>query len=78
LTLGKPHLANHNDIEEVWTGLEGMSLALVGSFLRRQGPGVAYLHPPDNLSPHTNINYAEEGQVKFLYFARYHPHEPRP
>jgi len=78
LTLGKPHLANHNDIEEVWTGLEGTSLALVGSFLRRQGPGVAYLHPPDNLSPHTNINYAEEGQVKFLYFARYHPHEPRP
>ena len=77
LTMGKPHATNHDDIEEVWAGLEGTSLALVGPFLRRQGPGVAYLHPPDNLAPHSNINYSEEDQVKFLYFARYHPHEPR-
>ena len=77
LTMGKPHTTNHNDIEEVWACLEGTSLALVGPFLRRQGPGVAYMHPPDNLAPHTNINYSEEDQVKFLYFARYHPHEPR-
>jgi mannose-6-phosphate isomerase-like protein (cupin superfamily) len=77
LTMGKPHSTNHTDIEEVWAGLEGTSLALVGPFLRRQGPGMAYLHPPDNLAPHTNINYSEQDQVKFLYFARYHPHEPR-
>jgi mannose-6-phosphate isomerase-like protein (cupin superfamily) len=77
LTMGKPHATNHDDIEEVWAGLEGTSLALVGPFLRRQGPGVAYLHPPDNLAPHSNINYSEEDQVKFLYFARYHPHEAR-
>jgi mannose-6-phosphate isomerase-like protein (cupin superfamily) len=77
LTMGKPHATNHDDIEEVWAGLEGTSLALVGPFLRRQGPGVAYLHPPDNLAPHSNINYSEEDQVKFFYFARYHPHEAR-
>ncbi len=77
LTMGKPHATNHDDIEEVWAGLEGVSLALVGPFLRRQGPGVAFLHPPDNLAPHSNINYSEEDQVKFFYFARYHPHETR-
>jgi mannose-6-phosphate isomerase-like protein (cupin superfamily) len=77
LTIGKPHVTNHDDIEEVWTSIEGTSLALVGPFLRRQGPGIAYLHPPDNLAPHNNINYSEEEQVKFLYFARYHPHLPR-
>lgn len=77
LTMGKPHATSHDDIEEVWAGMEGTSLALVGPFLRRQGPGVAYLHPPDNLAPHSNINYSEDEQVKFLYFARYHPHDPR-
>lgn len=78
LTLGKPHIVNHNDIEEIWSSLDGTSLAMVGPFLRRQTPGMAYLHPPDNLAPHTNINYSEQGQVKFLYVARYHPHNPRP
>jgi len=77
LTMGRPHAVNHNDIEEIWAGIAGNSLALVGPFLRRQGPGVAYLHPPDNLAPHSNINYSEEEQAKFLYIARYHPHEPR-
>ena len=78
LTVGKPHVTNHTDIEEVWTGIDGTSLALVGPFLRRQGPGIAYMHPPDNLAPHTNINSSEDGQVKLLYFARYHPHDARP
>jgi hypothetical protein len=77
LTIGQPHLVDHTDIEEVWTALEGNSLAFLGNQLRRQGPGVAYLHPPDNKTPHTNINYSETEQAKFLYFARYHPHEPR-
>jgi mannose-6-phosphate isomerase-like protein (cupin superfamily) len=77
LTMGKPHAVDHNDIEEVWTSLQGTSLALVGPFLRKQGPGVSFLHPPDNLAPHSNINYSEDEQVKFLYFSRYHPHEAR-
>lgn len=76
LTIGRPHLDTH-DLEEVWTALENTSLAFLGSELRKQGPGVAYMHPPDNLTPHSNINYLEQGQVKFLYFAQYHPHQPR-
>ena len=77
LTMGKPHGGSSNEIEQVWACIDGTSLALVGPFLRRQGPGVAYLHPPDNLAPTSNINYSQDEQVKFLYFARYEPHEPR-
>jgi mannose-6-phosphate isomerase-like protein (cupin superfamily) len=78
LTMGKPHLVDHDDIEEVWTSLDGTSLAFVGNQLRRQTPGMAFYHIPDNKTPHTNINQNEDTQVRFLYFARYHPHEPRP
>jgi mannose-6-phosphate isomerase-like protein (cupin superfamily) len=80
LTLGKPHPVPGEDtdeIEEVWTALDGTSLALVGNQLRRQTPGMAYLHIPDNKTPHTNINSSEDSQDKFLYFARYRSHEPR-
>ena len=80
LTLGKPHPVpgeDSNEIEEVWTALEGTSLALVGNQLRRQAPGMAYLHVPDNKTPHTNINSSEDSQDKFLYFARYRSHEMR-
>jgi mannose-6-phosphate isomerase-like protein (cupin superfamily) len=78
LTIGKPHLVDHDDIEEVWTALEGTSLAFVGNQLRRQTPGMSFYHIPDNKTPHTNINQNEDSQVRFLYFARYHPHQPRP
>jgi mannose-6-phosphate isomerase-like protein (cupin superfamily) len=78
LTLGKPHVVDHDDIEEVWTALNGTSLAFVGNQLRRQTPGMAFYHIPDNKTPHTNINQNEDSQVRFLYFGRYHPHEPRP
>ncbi len=80
LTLGKPHPVpgeDSNEIEEVWTALDGTSLAMVGNQLRRQPPGMAYLHIPDNQTPHTNINSSEDSQDKFLYFARYRSHEPR-
>jgi mannose-6-phosphate isomerase-like protein (cupin superfamily) len=80
LTIGKPHPAqgeDTSDIEEVWTALYGNSLAMVGSQLHEQTPGMAYLHIPDNLTPHTNINPSSESQAKFLYFARYRPHETR-
>jgi mannose-6-phosphate isomerase-like protein (cupin superfamily) len=78
LTMGKPHLVDHDDIEEVWTAVDGTSLAFVGNALRRQTPGMAFYHIPDNKTPHTNINQNQDTQVRFLYFARYHPHEPRP
>jgi mannose-6-phosphate isomerase-like protein (cupin superfamily) len=80
LTIGKPHPAPNedtSDIEEVWTALYGNSLALVGNQLHEQTPGMAYYHIPDNLTPHTNINPSGESQAKFLYFARYRPHETR-
>jgi len=80
LTLGKPHPVPGEDtdqIEEVWTALDGTSLALVGNQLRRQTPGMAYLHIPDNQTPHTNINSSEDSQDRFLYFARYRSHEAR-
>jgi mannose-6-phosphate isomerase-like protein (cupin superfamily) len=80
VTIGKPHPAPNedtSDIEEVWTSLYGNSLALVGNQLHQQTAGMAYLHIPDNLTPHTNINPSTESQAKFLYFARYRPHETR-
>ena len=80
LTIGKPHPSPNedtSDIEEVWTALYGTSIAMVGNQLRKQTPGMALYHPPDNLTPHTNINSSSEDQAKFLYFARYRPHEAR-
>jgi mannose-6-phosphate isomerase-like protein (cupin superfamily) len=77
LTIGRPHVVDHDDIEEVWTALQGTSIAFVGNQLRKQTPGMAFYHIPDNKTPHTNINQNEDSQVKFLYFGRYHPHELR-
>jgi mannose-6-phosphate isomerase-like protein (cupin superfamily) len=80
LTIGKPHPfpgEDSNEIEEVWTALDGTSLAFVGNQLRRQTPGTALYHVPDNKTPHTNINQSAETQVRFLYFARYRGHETR-
>jgi mannose-6-phosphate isomerase-like protein (cupin superfamily) len=80
LTIGKPHPVPGEDtdeIEEVWTALDGKSLALVGNQLRWQTPGMAYLHIPDNENPHTNINSSQDSPARFLYFARYRSHELR-
>jgi mannose-6-phosphate isomerase-like protein (cupin superfamily) len=77
MTIYQPHLAAQPDIEEIWTSLEGNSIAFLGAELRRQSPGIAYIHPPDSKTPHSNINQSEEEQIKFLYFARYHPHNVR-
>ena len=80
LTIGKPHPAPNedtSDIEEVWTALYGTSVAMVGNQLREQTPGMALYHPPDNLTPHTNINPSSAYQAKFLYLAHYRPHEAR-
>lgn len=77
LTISRPHLVDHSDIEEVWTELYGSSVAFISNALRRQTPGMAFYHIPDNLTPHSTINPNEDAQVKFLYFARYHPHETR-
>jgi mannose-6-phosphate isomerase-like protein (cupin superfamily) len=81
LTIGKPHPVpgeDSSEIEEVWTALDGTSLAFVGNQLRKQTPGMALYHIPDNKTPHTNINPNEDSQVRFLYFARYRNHDLRP
>jgi mannose-6-phosphate isomerase-like protein (cupin superfamily) len=81
LTIGKPHPVPGEDtseIEEVWTALDGTSLAFVGNQLRPQTPGMAFYHIPDNQTPHTHINQSEDEPVRFLYFARYRAHPLRP
>ncbi len=62
----------------MWTASHGTSLTLVGNQPRRQTPGMALYHIPDNKTPRTNRNQSEDTQVRFLYFARYREHEPRP
>lgn len=65
ISLGEPH--PHGPLqEELWTALEGTSLAWEGAELRLQHPGMAYMIRPDGTSTHTNINFGDT-TVKFLY-----------
>lgn len=67
LSMGEPHPhgAGH---EEVWAELEGTSIAFVGTQLRLQPPGVAYMLRPDFEAIHSNINDSDK-PVKFLWFS---------
>jgi mannose-6-phosphate isomerase-like protein (cupin superfamily) len=69
LTLGEPH-PHRPGQEEVWAAIDGQSLLLMGTELRVQKPGMAYMLPPDAATIHSNIN-AGDKPVKFLYFARF-------
>jgi mannose-6-phosphate isomerase-like protein (cupin superfamily) len=69
LTMGEPH-PHRPGQEEVWAAIDGTSLILMGTELRIQRPGMAYMLPPDNATIHSNINYGDT-PVKFLYFARF-------
>ena len=75
MTIGHPH-SHGSEVEEVWTGLEGTSVAFIGKQIRMQPPGTAYMIPPDGNTPHSNINISDE-RVKIFYFARYRDHEVR-
>ncbi len=77
MTMGGPHSHGFGS-EELWIAIKGSTLASVGTQLRWQTPGMAYLPPPSEpetresvtagLSfPHSNMNPGTE-QVKFLYF----------
>jgi mannose-6-phosphate isomerase-like protein (cupin superfamily) len=68
-TLGEPHPHKPGQ-EEVWASLDGTSLLLLGTELRVQKPGMAYMLRPDGLTVHSNINDGNE-PVSFLYFARF-------
>jgi len=69
LTLGEPH-PHRPGQEEVWAAIEGTTLLFLGTELRVQKPGMAYMLPPDAATIHSNIN-AGDKPAKFLYFARF-------
>jgi mannose-6-phosphate isomerase-like protein (cupin superfamily) len=69
LTMGEPH-PHRPGQEEIWAAIDGESLAFLGTELRIQRPGMAYMLPPDATTIHSNIN-ASDKPVKFLYFAKF-------
>jgi mannose-6-phosphate isomerase-like protein (cupin superfamily) len=68
-TMGEPH-PHRPGQEEVWAAIDGSSLVLLGTELRVQKPGMAYMLRPDGITVHSNINDGDT-TVKFLYFARF-------
>lgn len=69
LTLGEPHPHKPGQ-EEIWAAINGDTLAFLGTELRIQRPGMAYMLPPDAATIHSNINVSDK-PVKFLYFAKF-------
>jgi oxalate decarboxylase/phosphoglucose isomerase-like protein (cupin superfamily) len=67
--MGEPH-PHRPGQEEVWAAIDGSSLVLLGTELRVQKPGMAYMLRPDAITIHSNINDGDT-PVKFLYFARF-------
>jgi uncharacterized cupin superfamily protein len=61
--------------EEVWTAIDGTSTAWLGTALRVQKPGMAYMLRPDGVTTHSNINNGDK-PVKFLYFVRLPDYAP--
>ncbi len=68
-TMGEPH-PHRPGQEEVWAAIDGSTLLFLGTQLRVQKPGMAYMLPPDGITVHSNINDGDKS-VKFLYFARF-------
>ena len=66
MTMGEPHPHNAGQ-EEIWAAIDGTSLAFIGSELRVQRPGMAYMIRPDQSMTHSNINTGDK-PVKFLWF----------
>jgi mannose-6-phosphate isomerase-like protein (cupin superfamily) len=67
LTMGEPHPHNPGQ-EEIWAAIDGDSLAFLGTELRVQHPGMAYMIRPDQSMTHSNIN-SSDAPVKFLWFS---------
>ena len=67
MTMGEPH-PHHPGQEEIWVAVEGDSLAFIGTELRVQHPGMAYMIRPDESMTHANINTGDL-PVKFLWFS---------
>ncbi len=75
MTIAHPH-SHVEGCEEVWTAINGESIAFLGKQIRLQSPGTGYMIPSDGNTPHANINTGKE-QIKLFYFARYRDHEVR-
>lgn len=67
MTIGEPH-PHRIGQEEVWCAIDGTSLAFLGTQLRVQPPGMAYMIRPDESMTHSNINVGDT-PVKFLWFS---------
>jgi mannose-6-phosphate isomerase-like protein (cupin superfamily) len=67
MTMGEPHPHNPGQ-EEIWAAIDGDSLAFIGTELRVQHPGMAYMIRPDQSMTHSNVN-AGDAPVKFLWFS---------
>jgi len=67
MTMGEPHPHNPGQ-EEIWAAIDGDSLAFLGTELRVQHPGMAYMIRPDQSMTHSNIN-PSDAPVKFLWFS---------
>jgi len=65
--MGEPH-PHRPGQEEIWAALDGNSLAFLGTELRVQRPGMAYMIRPDGSMTHSNIN-SGDAPVKFLWFS---------
>jgi mannose-6-phosphate isomerase-like protein (cupin superfamily) len=66
MTMGEPH-THPPGHEEIWAAIEGTSLAFLGTQLRLQRPGMAFMLRPDSNMTHSNINVGDT-PVKFLWF----------
>jgi mannose-6-phosphate isomerase-like protein (cupin superfamily) len=69
VTLGEPHPHKPGQ-EEVWAAIDGSSLVMLGTQLRVQRPGMAYMPRPDGAMIHSNLNVGDK-PVTFLYLARF-------
>ena len=67
MTMGEPH-PHRPGQEEIWAAIDGNSLAFIGTELRVQRPGMAYMIRPDESMTHSNIN-SSDTPVKFLWFS---------
>lgn len=67
MTMGEPH-PHRAGQEEIWVAIDGTSLAFMGTELRVQHPGMAYMIRPDESMTHSNINTGDK-PVRFLWFA---------
>ena len=68
MQMSEPHPHNPGQEEITMAALDGDSLAFLGTELRVQHPGMAYMIRPDHVMTHSNIN-AGDTPVKFLWFS---------